>query len=383
MIQKIKGYIKKEPVLCIALLLAFVSMFWIHPDAGYVDYIDFRTLAILFCLMAVVTGMKEIGVFDWFSQKLLLHVKGMWQVILILVLLCFFLSMAITNDVALITFVPLTIIVLGQLGEEKKRRWLLPVVVMQTVAANLGSMLTPIGNPQNLYLYGLADMGFAEFVRLMFPYSLAALFLLLVWIALSVLGKRETAPITIHLPKPARVTDVRRLLMHLALFLVCLLAVAHVLHYAVPLALVLLLMLVTDRKVLKQVDYSLLGTFVGFFVFIGNMGRLEAFRSILTTVIEGREMLTAVVASQVMSNVPAALLLSGFTDRYDLLLVGVNLGGLGTLIASMASLISFKYIAQEDKGLQGRYLIRFTAANLVFLAAMLAVHFLIYHIGRQ
>ena len=241
MIQKIKGYIKKEPVLCIALLLAFVSMFWIHPDAGYVDYIDFRTLAILFCLMAVVAGMKEIGVFDWFSQKLLLHVKGMWQVILILVLLCFFLSMAITNDVALITFVPLTIIVLGQLGEEKKRRWLLPVVVMQTVAANLGSMLTPIGNPQNLYLYGLADMGFAEFVRLMFPYSLAALFLLLVWIALSVLGKRETAPITIHLPKPARVTDVRRLLMHLALFLVCLLAVAHVLHYAVPLALVLLL----------------------------------------------------------------------------------------------------------------------------------------------
>ena len=382
-LMRLKICLKKDVVLTIAILLALLSSLFVDPDKQYINYIDYRTLILLFCLMSVMAGLRKIKLFDRVAATLVSRCTNVGQLIILLVVVVFFTSMIITNDVALLTFVPFTISVLNILPPNVKNRWMITLIVMETIAANLGSMLTPVGNPQNLYLYGLADMGFAEFVRLMLPYSLAALFLLLVWIALSVLGKRETAPITIHLPKTARVTDVRRLLMHLALFLVCLLAVAHVLHYAVPLALVLLLMLVTDRKVLKQVDYSLLGTFVGFFVFIGNMGRLEAFRSFLTTVIEGREMLTAVVASQVMSNVPAALLLSGFTDRYDLLLVGVNLGGLGTLIASMASLISFKYIAQEDKGLQGRYLIRFTAANLVFLAAMLAVHFLIYHIGRQ
>jgi len=359
--------IKKETVLCIACILALVSMFFVHPDKQYIDYIDVRTLIILFCLMAVVAGLKELGLFDYIAQKLLKRIHRMWQVALVMVLFCFLFSMVITNDVALITFVPLCIIILGCIGEEQKKKWLIPIVAMQTVAANLGSMLTPIGNPQNLYLYGQAKMGVGEFVQLMLPYTLFALLLLLVWIACSFVKEKGSGQFSIHLSSEKKVEQVPKCLAYFVLFVVCLLTVAHLMPVPVSFGLVLVFTLLFDRRILRKVDYSLLGTFVGFFIFIGNLGRIPAFSQFLSNAMEGREIVTSVLASQVMSNVPAALLLSGFTDNYSLLIIGTNLGGLGTLIASMASLISFKYVAKEDKDLRGKYLLYFTISNVVFL----------------
>lgn len=182
MIRKLYTFFQKETVLSISVILAVFSMFWIKPDHTYISYIDFRTLGLLFCLMTIVAGLKEIGVFDFLAEKMLSKAHGTKAIVTLLVLLCFFFSMVITNDVALITFVPLALIMLHKLPEELTEYWLIKVVVMQTIAANLGSMLTPIGNPQNLYLYAQADMSAFALIRLMLPYSVVSLILLLFWI---------------------------------------------------------------------------------------------------------------------------------------------------------------------------------------------------------
>ncbi|MBQ1281178.1 MAG: citrate transporter [Oscillospiraceae bacterium] len=369
------AWCKKEAVLSVALVLALVSACFVPPDAAYIDYIDFRTLGILFCLMAVMAGLQACGVFRVVAEALLRRVGNIRAMVCVLVMLCFFGSMLITNDVALITFVPLTFIVLRLLFPEGRDGLTVSVVVMQTVAANLGSMLTPIGNPQNLYLYGKSALPLGEFLLLMLPYTLAALVMLLAWCLLFRFdGDKRTrfAPET-----AAQVAHKGQIVVYGALFAVSLLAVAHVLHWGIAFAVTLAACLLVNRSVLKKVDYSLLATFVGFFVFVGNMGRIEAFYDLLARLIAGNEVLTAVAASQVMSNVPAALLLSGFTDAYDALLIGTNLGGLGTLIASMASLISFKYIGAEFRRLRGKYLLRFTLVNLLFLAVLLGLWLLI------
>lgn len=371
------NFIKNEAVLCIAIFLALVSMFFVKPDKNYVKYIDFKTLGILFCLMAVVSGLKEIGVFDWFAGKILMKVKKMWQLIILLVFLCFFFSMIITNDVALITFVPLSITILEKIGEKYKERWIITVVVMQTIGANLGSMLTPIGNPQNLYLYGKTGMSIVDFIGLMLPYTILALVLLVVWIVLSVsLNKNSNDKSTIigfNNGDMKKISDVRKLVCYLLLFFVCIMAVAHFISFLIPLIMIIIFMAAADRKIFKKVDYSLLVTFIGFFVFIGNLGRIEVFNEFLSDIIKGNEIMTAIISSQVMSNVPAALLLSGFSDKYNLLIIGTNIGGLGTLIASMASLISFKYITRENKKLTIRYMILFTAANIIFAIAEISL----------
>jgi Na+/H+ antiporter NhaD/arsenite permease-like protein len=272
----------------------------------------------------------------------------------------------ITNDVALITFVPFTFILLEMTGEEKAEAWLIPIVVMQTVAANLGSMLTPLGNPQNLYLYSRAGISLGSFVRLMLPYSAASLVLLLA--AGLLYGRGNNLRITVRLSGAP--IDRRSAALYVGLFAVSLLAVLRVIPYGVAVAVVLACVLAADRPTLREVDYSLLLTFIGFFVFIGNMGRIPLFRSFLERTVSGNEMLTAVLASQVISNVPAALLLSEFTDNLSGLIVGTDLGGLGTLIASMASLISYKLYAQKRPGRKGRYLLVFTAVNLAFLLVL-------------
>ena len=385
--RKCIEFIKKEAVLSIAIVLAVVSCAVVRPDKEYLGYIDFRTLGILFCLMAVMAGLQKIGVFNRVAQGLLQRVKSVRMLVLILVMLCFFFSMVITNDVALITFVPLTFIVLHMTGEQLAKRLSVPVVVMQTIAANLGSMLTPIGNPQNLYLYGQSGMGLGAFVLLMLPYTLIALVLLTLWCLgrknESIVGLMVTAVEDKVTEAGAASVDEARvergvlrktgstLSVYLILFTLCILTVARILPYGITLAVVAVTVFLLDRKVLGKVDYCLLMTFVGFFVFIGNMGRIPAFREFLEGMIVGNEVLTAVLSSQVISNVPAALLLSGFTRDYEALIVGTNLGGLGTLIASMASLISFKYLGKEDKGAKKKYLVYFTVANLAFLVVLL------------
>ncbi len=380
MMDRMAAFFKKDTVLCVALVLAAGSMLAVPPDRAYLGYVDFRTLAILFGLMSVTAGLQKIGVFDRIAEKLLGYVKTARGIILSLTLLCFFSSMLITNDVALITFVPFAFIVLGMLGAEQKDRLLLPVVVMQTIAANLGSMLTPIGNPQNLYLYGKAGISVPAFLALMLPYSLMSLVLLVGW---GLLLGRSCAQPPVFEKNTAQISPLRGknaaalLILYLALFILCLLAVGHILPWQAAFAAVLILVFITDRQVLEKVDYSLLLTFVGFFIFIGNVGRIPAFRAFLQSIIAGREIATAIAASQVISNVPAALLLSGFTEDFAGLIVGTNLGGLGTLIASMASLISYKRIAKEAGDRRGRYIALFTVGNLCFLAALVLLNVLI------
>ena len=364
--RKLLDWCKKEVVLTIAILLAVISAFLIHPDKEYTTYIDFRTLAILFCLMAVMVGLQKIGLFRFVAEKLLEKVSHIRGLIFILIMLCFFSSMLITNDVALITFVPFTFIVLKMILGERCEELIVPVIVMQTIAANLGSMLTPIGNPQNLYLYGKTTMNFVSFIVFMLPYTAIAFVVLAGWCLIFRYKGEKKVELTID--QNAEIAQYKKqLLIYGILFVLCILTVAHVIAYLVTLGVVLIVVFFLDRHVLKEVDYALLLTFVGFFVFIGNMGRVPAFNTFIQNIIDGNEVLTSVVASQFMSNVPAALLLSGFTSQYELLIVGTNLGGLGTLIASMASLISFKYIGKEYGHLKGKYMLYFTAANILFL----------------
>lgn len=364
--RKLLDWCKTEIVLCIAVFLAVISTFVIHPDKEYIGYIDFRTLGILFCLMAVMSGLRKIELFRYVAEKLLGKVSHIRGLVFILIMLCFFSSMLITNDVALITFVPFTFIVLKMILGENSEKLIVPVVVMQTIAANLGSMLTPIGNPQNLYLYGKTTMNFASFILFMLPYTVIAFLLLSGWCLVFRYQGAKKVELKIEQGTVMR-QYTRQLITYAVLFVLCILTVAHIIPYQATLGVVLVVVFVLDRHVLKEVDYALLMTFIGFFVFIGNMGRVPAFNTFIQNIIDGNEVLTSVVASQFMSNVPAALLLSGFTNQYELLIVGTNIGGLGTLIASMASLISFKYIGKEYGHLKGRYMLYFTVTNILFL----------------
>lgn len=365
---------KKETVLTIATLLAVVSAFFVKPDRQYIGYIDFRTLGILFGLMVIMQGFQRTGLFDRIGKSLLQKTGKLWQLILVLVMLCFFFSMLITNDVSLLTFVPFSILVLKKCGQEQA---MIPTVILQTVAANLGSMLTPIGNPQNLYLYGLMDCSIPEFMGILLPYTVMT-FVLLLLSLLCIRGKGQE--ISCRMEEGTEIKQSRKHwnLIYGLLFLLALLVVARILPYGILVTAVFLYTIIFDREALKGADYALLVTFVSFFILIGNLGRISLIREALERFVSGREILTGVLASQVISNVPAAVLLSGFTENYRDLLVGVNLGGLGTLIASMASLISFKLYTGCYKENRGRYLRWFTLVNIIYLFLLLTAALYLY-----
>lgn len=371
--NRIWHFIKNETVLSVAVILAVISSFFITPDIEYLNYIDFRTLGLLFCLMTVMAGLQKTGVFGFMAENLLKRIHSTKSLIFILIMLCFFFSMLITNDVALITFVPFTLTVLDMLGGDVKDKTIIPVVAMQTVAANLGSMLTPIGNPQNLYLHGISGLGVGEFMLLMLPYTVISFALLSAWALL----RKGKGDVKISFNEKTRIKKKGKVVIYSTLFCVCLITVAHALDYRVMLLVVIAMTAAADYRIFARVDYTLLLTFIAFFVFIGNMGRIPMFSNYINTIINGRECITGILSSQLISNVPAALLLSGFTDNIRPLIVGVNIGGLGTLIASMASLISFKYIGRENKSLRGRYLFYFTVVNVVFLAVLFAAYYAI------
>ncbi|MCI5605245.1 MAG: citrate transporter [Clostridia bacterium] len=371
--NRIWHFIKNETVLSVAVILAVISSFFITPDIEYLNYIDFRTLGLLFCLMTVMAGLQKTGVFGFMAENLLKRIHSTKSLIFILIMLCFFFSMLITNDVALITFVPFTLTVLDMLGGDVKDKTIIPVVAMQTVAANLGSMLTPIGNPQNLYLHGISGLGVGEFMLLMLPYTVISFALLSAWALL----RKGEGDVKISFNEKTRIKKKGKVVIYSTLFCVCLITVAHALDYRVMLLVVIAMTAAADYRIFARVDYTLLLTFIAFFVFIGNMGRIPMFSNYINRIINGRECITGILSSQLISNVPAALLLSGFTDNIRPLIVGVNIGGLGTLIASMASLISFKYIGRENKSLRGRYLFYFTVVNVVFLAVLFATYYAI------
>ena len=361
--EKIKAFLQKETVLCIAALCAVATMLLVPPDGEYLHYIDWRVLCLLLCLMAVVAGFKSLGAFDWLTYQLLRRIKSGRVLGVTLVLLPFFCSMLVTNDVALIVFVPFTLALLSGLGCE---RAMVPVIVLQTVAANLGSMATPVGNPQNLYLYAAYSLSAGEFFSVVLP---------LTALSLAALTVASIPVLPRALPEQSlweeRISSAGKLGLYAALFVLCLLTVFRVVPYPVTTAVVVAALFLADRKLLKEIDFMLLLTFVCFFVVSENLGRVEAVRAFLQSLLSQNSLLTAVGASQVISNVPAAVLLSAFTEDWRALLAGVNIGGLGTPIASLASLITLKLYMRWPGARVGRFMVVFTVANLLGLTLLL------------
>ena len=460
-----------------ATVLAIISCFFVTPGREYLSYINWRTLILLFCLMAVVAGFAKAGVFRYISRKLSQRMKDTRRLSVGFMLLCFLLSMFVTNDVALVTVVPLTLLTMMGCSEKAK----IQTLVQETIAANLGSMLTPFGNPQNLYLTSYYGIGMGEFLRLMLPYTGVALVILLLQTLISPkegLGGRareagtpegrvkeaaipeggareagipeerakgaetpegeareaaipERGASEAEIPegrakgagtpereareagipegrvKEAAIPEGKNreaaslyesgenltgkdemyeealrekllrskgrlvsILLYGILFIVSMFSVARILDYRILFGIILITILVYDRSVLRNVNYTLLLTFVSFFVLIGNLGAMTQIQAALTQMIEGRELLTAILSSQIISNVPAAVLLSGFTDQGKALIVGTDLGGLGTLIASMASIITFQLYSLESGAKKGKYLLTFTLWNVIDLVIL-------------
>lgn len=396
-----KQLLKKEPVTIISLILAIISAFFVLPDREYINYIDTRTLSILLCLMLVMAGLRKEGVFKSIGQNLLDKTTTKRGLVIVLTLLCFFFSMLITNDVALISFVPFSIELINMMDDEdktkrqsatspknatkkedKKTSFAIKLIVLETIAANLGSMLTPIGNPQNLYLYSLTGMSIGAFIKLMLPYSLTSLIGLLIFAFILFPVKTTNTDETIARAgnedenKVSRSFSGKKITVYLVLFVLSLLVVVHVLPYQAVLVATIIAVMLIDSKTLWDADYFLLLTFIFLFIFVGNIKRISPVRDAIYSILNGREVITSVVASQFISNVPAAILLSGMTDKLSSLIIGTNLGGLGTLIASMASLISFKFYSQIEGSDKGKYLVVFTVLNLIFLIILLGMYFI-------
>lgn len=366
-LKKISEFIKKEPLFAAAAICALLSALFVKPDIEYLRYPDYRSLSLIFCLMAVIAGLQSIGVFSILGQELLRLTGTLKSLGAALVFLCFFFAMFITNDVALITFVPFTILIYKLIGREEK---ILKTVVLETIAANLGSMATPIGNPQNIYLYSMSDISAGSFFGAVIPYSIIAAFLLA---AVLLSEKKEKVSLRINAENNGVIDKYfkRKLFVYSLLFLLCIFVVFKILPFIPVTVIILLAICIMDKKVLKSIDYFLLLTFFCFFIFVGNIKRIDIIYETLNTLVSGRELFWGILLSQIISNVPAAVLLSAFTKDYPLLLTAVNIGGLGTLIASLASLISYKYYvkAYPDKG-RG-FLKVFTGWNLLFLTALL------------
>ena len=360
---KLKAFLKKEPILVIAALAALASCVPVTPDRAYLGYIDFRTLALLYALMVVSAGLRKAGALEAMAHLVCLRAGSARALGVTLAAVTFFSSMLITNDVALLTFVPFAVVLLGMTGRGQD---LILTVVLQTAAANLGSMLTPVGNPQNLYLYSYYELTAGDFFRITAP--VWALSLLLCLLGCLALPRVKLAPDLGEAPKP----DKKLLWLYLGLFALCLLAVFRLLPWYWLLGVLAAVLLALDRKTLLKADFMLLLTFVAFFIFAGNLARLEAVEALVRKLLAGREYWAALLASQVVSNVPAALLLSGFTDNARELLLGVDIGGLGTPVASLASLISLKLYSRSPDAKPGKFLLVFTLVNLLLLALLSA-----------
>jgi len=373
--RRIISKIKLDPVLLIAWFIALVSSCFVYPDRKYIDYIDWRSLGILWALMVVVQGFKKNSVFEKIGQFLLRRVTYGWQLAAVLIFMCFFGSMLITNDVALITFVPFAIMILKSSCREDL---MIPVVVLQTVAANMGSMLTPIGNPQNLYLYGVTGMSLGDFILTMLP--LSSLTLVLLAFCIFTLPKKTKKIVMDEYYTVVKGGSSVQIIIYIVLFALALCTVLRLIPWYIVAGIIFIVVVIMDYKIILRVDYILLLTFIGFFIFTGNIGRVNKVRDVLENLIKNREFLISALTSQFISNVPATLLLTGFTNRYKSLLQGVNVGGLGTLIASMASLISYKAITNVYPHTKGKYLRQFTIVNIVFLVILCSFWYLVYEV---
>ena len=354
-------FLKKNTVFCVAAVAALITCFLVPPDADYAGYFDWRTLSCLFLTLAVVCALRNIKFFTILARRLVLLSGNLRGLFLLLIAITFLGSMLIANDMALITFLPLGYFALSVAGKEKHMAYLF---ILQNISANLGGMLTPFGNPQNLYLYSYFNIPTGEFCSIMLPPFLLAITLL----ALCCLPVRaDRLTITDSFNEPLNKS---RTALYLALFALSLLIVFRIVPYPIGLLLITAVLLFADRDALLMVDYGLLGTFFFFFIFAGNLARIDAVHTVLSGLLEKVTLLVSVLSCQGISNVPTAILLSRFTEDYRSLLLGVNIGGTGTLIASLASLITFSEFRILYPGHTKQYFWMFTGINAAFLMIM-------------
>lgn len=361
--MRLMSFVKKNTVMCIALAAAVITSFIIPPDVMYLEYFDFRTLTCLFCVLAVVCALRNINFFYILARRVVRLFKNARMSVTALAYITFIGSMLIANDMALLTFLPLGYFVLSSTGKQKYMAF---TFIMQNIAANLGGMLTPFGNPQNLYLYSKFEIPDLEFVAIMAPPFLLAVLLITACCIIFV------KPEPLELPHEDTRLEPKRTALYLALFALSILIVFRGIPYWIGLVVIPVVLLFADRKALLSVDYCLLLTFVFFFIFAGNMARIDAVKNLFMLLMQKSTLLFSILSCQFISNVPSAILLSQFTTDYADLLVGVNIGGVGTLISSLASLITFREYVSHNPGKSGYYIKQFSAFNFVFLAILTA-----------
>lgn len=356
----------KNAVMLIALAAAVITSIIVPVDKKYIDYFDFKTLACLFCVLAVVCALKDINFFYMLARKIVRLFKNIRLCILALVYITFTGSMLIANDMALLTFLPLGYYVLCT---AKKQKYMAFTFIMQNIAANLGGMLTPFGNPQNLYLYSKFNIGNAEFLKMMAPPFCLSVMLITVCCFIFVKPER------LLIPDEKTAVDPYKTSLYLVLFALSIAIVFRGIPYLTGLIIIPLVLCFADRHALKSVDYGLLFTFVFFFIFAGNMARIPAVIDLFSSLLNKSTLLFSILSCQIISNVPSAILLSQFTDNYRDLLLGVNIGGVGTLISSLASLITFREYVGHNHGKQGYYIALFSAFNFSFLIILTVFSF--------
>ena len=367
-INRATAFIKKNAVMCIALLAAIITSFIVPPDKEYLGYFDYKTLTCLFSVLAVVCALKNINFFYMLARRVVQVFKNARMSVLGLVYITFIGSMLIANDMALLTFLPLGFIVLTSTNKQKYMAF---TFIMQNIAANLGGMLTPFGNPQNLYLYSKYEIPNLEFIKIMAPPFILSV--LLITICCIIFVKPEP----LQLSDEKIVLSPARTILYLVLFALAIAIVFRSIPYWIALIVIPAVLIFADKKALAMVDYGLLFTFVFFFIFAGNMARIEVVRDLFSALLEKSTLLFSVISCQFISNVPSAILLSQFTGNYADLLVGVNIGGVGTLIASLASLITFREYVKNNPGKTGYYIAMFSLFNFAFLIILTAFMFVL------
>ena len=363
-VKAVRNFLHTNTVLAIALVAAIGTSFVVPPDAKYFGYFDFKTLTCLFCTLACICALRNIKFFVTLARRIIILCKNAKLCVLTLVYITFIGSMFLANDMALLTFLPLGFMVLQSAKQEKYMAF---TFVMQNIAANLGGMLTPFGNPQNLYIYSRFNIPTGEFMGIMvLPFAVA-----IAVITLCCLIFVKSEPLAIE--NDDIVINRKRAAIYLALFALSVVIVFRVIPYQVGLVLVPLALMFLDRDALRKVDYPLLLTFCAFFVFAGNMARIPMVQAFFGWLLEKNTLLVSALSCQVISNVPSAVLLSQFTDNYRELLLGVNIGGAGTLIASLASLITFREYTKHYPEKTGKYVALFSVCNFGMLALLLSV----------
>jgi len=357
-------FLKNNVVFLTALSLAILTMFIVTPDKKYLEYIDFKTMACLFCTLAVVGALKNIYFFDYLSHKIIKFTKNLRFSILTIICVTFIASMLIANDMALLTFLPLGYLILSSTDNKKYMAF---TFIMQNIAANLGGMLTPFGNPQNIFLYSKFQISSSDFLMTMLlPVLTSILLIFICCMFLPTTSLKVQKNFDKKMPKG-------KTTIYIILFILSISIVFRTIPYIAGLLIITVSLLFLDRKAIAAIDWGILGTFIAFFIFSGNIARIEIFNNFFTEAMIKNPLITSTALCQIISNVPSSILLSNFTNNWQDLLIGVNIGGTGTLIASLASLITFREYIKHNNEKTLSYIVKFTAFNLIFLLILLIV----------